>query len=331
MPSRPAPIAAALALGLVGLPASAQDSAQDGGTFSFLYENDSFGPTDRNYTNGLRASWVTPARAPSGVAGALAGLLGADAGAEVRDAYAVGHSIFTPRESQVAEPLPDQHPYAGHLYGEYGAIVQRGGRLDRVTVQLGLVGPSAGGEFVQNEWHDLIGVPESRGWDNQIGDEATVSLAYDYEGTALSAGEVVGLGFDLRPSLGATVGNVQVNARAGLTARVGTALGGTFGPPRVRPSLPGAGILAPGEGFSWYAFAGVQGRAVAHDVFLDGSFLDDGDPSVPSKTFVGDAQVGIAAQYSGVQLAYTWVRRTKAFDGQEEPQEFGALSLGLRF
>jgi hypothetical protein len=320
---------ASLALCLSPAFASAQE---DGGTASVVFENDWFGTTDRNYTAGLRASWVSEAREPSGFAGWLGGVvLGDKQGLRVRSGYGLGYSLFTPADTLATEPLPDQHPYAAYAYGEYAALLQREDRLDRLTVQVGLVGPSAGGDWIQNEWHDISGAEPVLGWDNQIGDEATLLVAYDVEAAALSTGEMMGLGFDLRPSFGVTAGNIRTNARAGLTARLGTRLSGAFGPPRVQPSLPGAGFLMPGDGFSWYGFAGVQGRAVAHDIVLDGSFLDDGDPSVDSKTFVADFQAGLVFQYDDLQLAYTYVYRTDTFEGQDKPHEFGAVSLGVRF
>ena len=48
--------------------------APDRGVVSVVLENDLFGGTDRNYTNGLRAEWVRPAEeAPGGAAPALRG------------------------------------------------------------------------------------------------------------------------------------------------------------------------------------------------------------------------------------------------------------------
>ncbi len=35
-------------------------SVSEGGTLSFTFENDYFGNSDRNYTNGARISYVTP-------------------------------------------------------------------------------------------------------------------------------------------------------------------------------------------------------------------------------------------------------------------------------
>ncbi|HAD26245.1 MAG TPA: DUF2219 domain-containing protein, partial [Alphaproteobacteria bacterium] len=40
-------------------------------------------------------------------------------------------------------------------------------------------GPAAQGEFVQNEWHKLIGADKANGWDNQIKDEIGINLSFE--------------------------------------------------------------------------------------------------------------------------------------------------------
>ncbi|MEO1137486.1 MAG: lipid A-modifier LpxR family protein, partial [Pseudomonadota bacterium] len=39
----------------------------DSGTFTFVWENDYFANTDRNYTNGLRFSYLSGFKQPNGV------------------------------------------------------------------------------------------------------------------------------------------------------------------------------------------------------------------------------------------------------------------------
>lgn len=84
------------------------------------------------------------------------------------------------------------------------------------------------------------------------------------------------------------------------------------------------------SGLAWYAFADVQGRGVAHDIFLDGNTFASSQ-SVDKRLFVGDAQLGIAFIYEGVRLAVTQIFRTREFDGQRQPDRFGAISLSVNF
>jgi len=87
--------------------------ADDRGTWSFNWENDIYGGTDRNYSNGVRLSYVSPAVTEEGFHRWLADtIIGLEDGDSVRYGFAVGHSIFTPEDTETAAPLPDQHPYA---------------------------------------------------------------------------------------------------------------------------------------------------------------------------------------------------------------------------
>ena len=113
--------------------------AGEKGTLSALVENDYFAQRDRNYTNGLRVSYVTPV---IDVSAFEKRLLGKDSGAtKYRRSYSVGQALYTPDEIFTSEPQPDDHPYAGHLFGEYALISERDKSIEIVTLEFGLVGP----------------------------------------------------------------------------------------------------------------------------------------------------------------------------------------------
>ncbi|MEO0393510.1 MAG: lipid A deacylase LpxR family protein [Pseudomonadota bacterium] len=310
----------------------------DNGTLTFIWENDKFGGTDRNYTNGNRLSYLSPTQSlGSFPAKAARVLLQANGTDNIRYGLAVGHSIFTPEDTQARTPRPNQHPYAGYVYGEAALQVESAQHLETISLQLGLVGDEAGGEQVQNNFHRLIGVDEAQGWDNQLKTEPAFMLTYDrsfrslYDWQGASGDLLDGYGFDITPSVGFSLGNVRTQAQAGLTFRLGQDLRQDFGPPRVRPALAGGGFFDPPDNFSWYIFAGVAGRAVAYNMFLDGNLLRDGGPRVDRRPLVADFQVGIAMQLYDVQLAWTYVTRTEEFKTQGTQQQFGAVSLSYKF
>lgn len=311
-----------------GVPAPSDQS----GTLTFVWENDSFADTDQNYTNGVRLAWLSGTSPTRGLSRFIARrVLNAGDDAVIRRGIAVGHSLFTPTDTQTSAPLPDQQPYAAWLYGEYTAVVEQRREIDQFTIQVGVVGPSAGGEWLQNEFHALIGASNAKGWDNQLDDEIGLVVSYDTRLRALASFGSNGLGADLTPNVGVTLGNIHTNLHAGLTLRVGQDLANDYGPPRVQPSLAGAGYFSPRDNFSWYVFAGVEGRAVAHNIFLDGSLFREDDPSVSSNSFVTDVQTGLVMQFRQAQVAFTYVERAEEFAEQTEPQRFGAVSLSTRF
>lgn len=101
------------------------------------------------------------------------------------------------------------------------------------------------------------------------------------------------LEYDVIPHFGGSLGNVFTYAAAGLTVRIGPDLDEDFGSPRIRPSLPGGGFFRSKKGFNWYLFAGIEGRLILHNIFLDGNTFSSSH-SVDKKLWVGDLQAGLA-------------------------------------
>ncbi|EKE76571.1 hypothetical protein P24_07999 [Oceanibaculum indicum P24] len=320
-----------VAAGPVGsLSAVAADETETG-TLSLVFENDLFYGTDRNYTNGVRASWLSgPDGTPDWALGAARWFPLFPEGGTVRTSYAIGQNMYTPDDIALRNPPRDDRPYAGWLYGSVGLIAETGRRLDQLELTLGVVGPASLAEQTQKIVHEITGSQEARGWDTQLKNEPGVVLTYQRSWRGFVSESVSGFGFDATPHAGGALGNVFTYANAGLMLRLGQRLPLDYGPPRIQPSLPGSGFFVPQEGFGWYLFAGMEGRAVARNIFLDGNTFRD-SRSVDKESLVGDLQFGIAVTWRNVRLSYTHVLRTREFEGQDEGDDFGVFSLSLRF
>lgn len=312
----------AVAAALAAAPAGAQT-----GVFGGVGENDSVTPSDREYSSGLKLFYVSEKGHGRGLAHAL---LRAGDDAETRFGVAVGQSIFTPENLAATAPLPNERPYAGWLYTELTVYAhRRSGALDVLTADVGVVGPSALGRQAQNTIHAVIDAGRAQGWDNQLRDEPGLIVSFDRFWRASTSG--AGFGVDVTPSLGVSAGNVLTQARAGVRFRIGDDLGAEYGAARVRPGLPGVGIQErPSDGFGWSIFAGVDGRAVARNIFLDGNTFRD-SLSVDKKTLVGDAEFGATVELGGFQVAASYVLRSREYETQGESHEFGTLALSARF
>jgi hypothetical protein len=324
-------LAAVLTAAASPLSARAADRAPDErGTFSLLVENDALYDSDRHYTNGLKASWLSSENIPGWLQRAGDYLPFFKAGSRRRYGFSVGQSIFTPEDKDAIALLDDDRPYAGWLYAGFAMTADTGNQLDTFELNLGVVGPHAQGEWVQNNFHRTIGSTNANGWDNQLDDEFGAVLYYEHKWRGLLETGRGGLGVDVIPHVGAALGNVYTYAAGGGMLRFGQDLPADYGPPRVRPALAGTGFFDPHAGFGWYLFAGVEGRAVARDIFLDGNTLGDSH-SVDREPFVADLQAGLAITIKIVRIAFTQVYRTREFDGQSGPNTFGAFSVSFRW
>lgn len=301
------------------------------GTFSILVENDKFTGTDRHYTNGFLISYLSGKdNVPGWLRAASQYLPGVDSDSAFRAGYVLGHSIFTPDDIETVEPIDDERPYAGWLYGGVALVSETANRLDTWELDLGIVGPSARGEEVQNGFHTLIGVDEANGWENQLEDEFGYLLTYErkwrngweYQGT--------GYGVDMTPHVGGGLGNIASYLNFGVTLRLGNDLDNDFGAPRIRPSLPGSNFFSPRDAFGWYFFVGADARVVGHSIFLDGN-TDKESIGVDKELVVGDFQGGLVMNIFGARLAYTYVYRTPEFKQQDDPDKFASVSLSIKY
>jgi lipid A 3-O-deacylase len=319
--------------------------------FTLQIENDVFnriGRSDRDYTNGIRLGWLSPALPdlPDGITDlvTIPTFFGEGPVTSVtrRVGISIGQNIYTPQDTSTSVPIRNDRPYAGWLYASfalqstYKRVDPKSAenvpvRLDTLQLDLGLIGPAAGGEFVQNNFHRLIGVAPANGWANQLHNEPTIDLTFERRwrtnhGVVLDEPK---LEYDFVPRLGATIGNVATYAGAGGTLRIGKELRKDFGPSRARPALPGSEGFV-GEGFGWYFFVGAGGEAWARNIFLDGN-TDGNSLRVSHRPFVAEAQAGITILFRGVRVSYTQVLRTPDFFERDRWNQFGSVNVTFRY
>lgn len=315
---------------------------EDAGRLTVLEENDSIlSDDDGYYTQGLQFTYLSPdvARGSAWNApfewldGSGLGLLPSTSG-EMSRRYEVllGQGLFTPRDTGPHDPDPDDRPYAGWLFGGVGITQDTDRRrLDHLELVAGIVGPSAGGRQTQNDYHQFIGIEQAHGWSHQLHDEPGVMISYERKWRLLLP-IADGFAIDAIPELGATAGNVATYAESGLMLRIGKGLQADYGPARIRPGLSGTSYFNSAyleDPFGFYVFAGVQGRAVARNIFLDGNSFED-SREVDKKVFVADLTGGFALFWSDdIRLDASFIHRSKEFDGQSKPEEFAGINLSF--
>jgi len=300
------------------------------GIFSLVVENDKFAGSDQDYTNGVRLAWSSSEKDTPDWANSVAHLLPIPSDANKRITLAVGQNMYTPADTATTLPQPNDHPYAGWLYGSIGVVADTGTTLDNVMLTLGVVGPMALGEEIQNGFHGLIGSEKSRGWDNQLDNEPGLILTYERKWKEFFELSALGMETDIMPHVGVNLGNINTDATVGGTLRLGFDLPEDYGPPRIRPSLPGSDFFVPSEDWGGYFFATVEERAVARNIFLDGNTFSD-SLSVDKKNFVGSLQLGVATTYGDTRISYSQVFMTKEYETQQQASEFGTLTVSYRF
>ncbi len=313
-------------------PADERHDQRQGVYYSLSVENDLFANRDRRYTSGVRFSTLrAEERLPRIFRRNLDKIPFFPEDGKKRFGFQLGQSMFTSDDITDRNPPDNERPYAGWLYTAMEVSSDTGSTLDQFQITLGVVGKYSLARQSQKTVHAIIDSPDPKGWHTQLKTEPGVVLSYQRKWKAKKEFiQVAGLGLDFSPHLGGSLGNIFTHAAAGAIVRAGFDLPQDYGPPLISPSMAGSNFFVPANRFGWYVFAGLEGRAVARNIFLDGNTFRK-SRSVSKKPFVADIMGGAVLNFSKVRLAYTHVLRTREFRGQDGKDNYGALTLTLRF
>jgi hypothetical protein len=306
-------------------------ASNDGNVFGIAADNDVFIPngTDRYYTHGTRFSLRQPAGSRPFWGGIPLDRLPIwPKGAALVPESGISQLIFTPARIDRLRPNPNDRPYAGMAafsMGYTGVAPQPEHgpqRIDQFTLTVGIIGPAALAGEAQRLVHRVQEGVMPLGWRSQLGTEPAVNVAWR-RGWRFS-----GPHFDVTPHAGAAMGNVHIHAEAGVTLRVGAGLAdlapGTIDP--VQPGLPG---LQDTQQLKMHLVAGVDGRAVARNLFIDGNSFTDGRGTV-REDVVGEARIGLVARWRGAQISYLYNWRSREFLRQRDIHRYGSIALAVR-
>lgn len=315
-------------------------------TFSLYFENDLFGGTDHNYTNGVKLSGISPdlsgyresEEIPRWALPWIQKLPFINTpGLQRNLGLSIGQSMYTPQDTSRSSLVRDDRPYAGWTYLGVAFHSKDTSRLDTLEFQAGIVGPSSCADETQRMVHRLRGLEVPSGWDHQLHNEPGLALVYERKCRVLDKRRIGGPGLDAITHLGAALGNVSTYANAGIELRAGWNLPADFGDALIRPAgdtnAPVSARdprLSGQDGFSLYAFGAISGRAVLHDIFLDGNTFKNSH-SVDKEPLVADLSAGVCLVFGRFKLSYAQVIRTREFERQEKHHKFGSVTLSVSF
>lgn len=317
------------ALLALAAPACAAENQQQPSLVAMV-DNDSFiNGIDRHYTNGLYLSWTGAPETRNGdFTHFLQGvMLPGGANAQWREGYYFGQSMFTPEDIYARNPPASDRPYAGWLYGGARLYRDNGSSLDRIEATLGIVGPMSLAGDLQEAWHSL-GIPGTlhpNGWHHQLHNEPGLILTQQRIWRMNFADGP--LEMELLPQANISLGNIYDYAGAGGMLRIGQNLSADWGPPRIAPALQGSDFQSPSD-LAWYVFAGFEGRAIAHNIFLNGNSFE-ASRSVTREPFVGDFSAGAALLLPGARVMGSFTHRTAEFRGQRGDDQFVSISMAF--
>jgi len=249
---------------------------------------------------------------------------------KARASYSLQQSAYTPNTYSAEDKLADR-PWAGYLMANARLNLERDFNgssqyLDRINLGLGLVGPASGGEVTHKFFHNIRD-RSSRTW-NELNSEPVAILQYDTGKRWVWGNDY--LAAEAYPYTGVTLGNAYTYASLGFSARVGSNLKKDSGPLRSNMIMSGTNFPQTGNYFSWNLFAGIEGRYVGRNIFVDGNTFSD-TSDVESKHKVMDIQMGGEIGWGANRFSLVHVYRSEEFSGQISPDQFLRAGLSSDF
>ena len=314
-------------------------------TFSLYLENDYFTGGDGEYSSGLKLTWSSGIKDqyPSHIWPHrwLYPLLKHVPFEKYPDrkkniTFSFGQNIYTPEDIESEEIVEDDRPYAGISYISVGFHSRLDRQMDTVEVSLGLVGPDSYAEQCQKAVHQVFDDIEPKGWHNQLKNEPVLELVYEHKKKIIKRETGSGFGHDLIFNTGGGLGNALIYYNLGLAWRLGWNIPGDFGffPIRTASSFNGAfddsDARFSKEKIGAQVFFSAEGRAVLHNIFLDGNTFTDSH-SVDKKPVVGDFMTGINLSKGRAQLSFAYVFRSKEYETQRKAQKFGSINFSVSY
>ncbi len=216
-------------------------------------------------------------------------------------AWRFGQQLYTPKHVSTPPELlgPLDRPYAGWLYAgaTYRVEADDGSEL-AWGLDIGCLGPCAGGAATQKMLHRLMDQPRPLGWSTQISNEPGLVGHFGARAPAWKFGPRI----DLRPGLALRVGNIFNDLMLDGTLRAG----------RLR--------AAPGDTVA-YGFLRAGVRAVAYDATLQGGlFSNDPGRTVRPRRATGEIEAGLQWQRASWAVRVSLVGRSNEISGLPESQ-----------
>jgi hypothetical protein len=277
-------------------------------------DNDFFFDTDRWYSSGVRIYRSTPLAADA----PLAGFLRAPSAATQRLDVGIVQEVYT--ADGHADPSQPDRPNAARLLLSAARHDIAPDLLVTLGLDVGVNGPSALGEEVQDFFHRLFPAPHTD-WSKQVGDRADVQL------NGVWSQRVGGNGMPGALVLhgGAVLGTITTFAHAGIEWR-------SRGPAQAASPLLRFAATPPLEGGArgLTAFAGASVRAVGRNRLFERK-ADDPKAEADLERRVTRMAAGAAWSADWGVVTLGLAQDSREFAGQHSPHRFGSLTFAIPF
>ncbi|CAN5798011.1 hypothetical protein BH11PSE12_BH11PSE12_02870 [soil metagenome] len=204
--------------------------------------------------------------------------------------WQIGQDLYTASDIKLSpgQISATDHPYAGWLYASvFREVSDVNGKGSRLALDLGCLGPCAGGEWTQTHLHRLIKQPLPQAWSTQLQQEWGVVLSGEW-----SPGRWAPVSYiDLSPRVRARIGTIFTDASMEATLRFGQL-----------NKLP--------EQLAHYGYLRTEIKAIAYNATLQGGYFTNQALAIHPQRSVGELELGYQWRSASYGISAAVLRRS---------------------
>ncbi|MFD0792825.1 lipid A deacylase LpxR family protein [Mucilaginibacter litoreus] len=306
---------------LAAAPVFAQTRTTEIGAMS---ENDSFlgQGSDRYYTNGIFIYYRHALDASKNPALANKVL-----------EFEIGQKIFNAQSGGIPSTEFLDRPFAGYLYaGSSLNLLYKNESNLKLSAKVGIVGPAAGGEPIQNFIHDTFGFYKLTGWPYQIRNDVELNLSADYNKLLARASWA-----DISLASYVNLGTGFTGAGIGPLIRLGN-FNQLFHSVSTQSTASTANVAPPLHNHELFFYYKPQANLVGYDATIQGSMFKDHpeagtrEVTLDKEPFIFSNQLGVSYVSSRIVLDIGAVIQTKDTKQMvKSTHQWGSVTLLYRF
>jgi hypothetical protein len=247
--------------------------------------------------------------------------------------FFMDQAAYTPsRENKREETVQEgDRPFSSYFALGVNYRFRYGPYVNQIGARMVGAGKYGFGSSILNGLHNLAGKDTYEGWQDEVDDKVGGVLEYRLVGRSLGFCQMICA--EVNPHTSIALGNMLNQAGVGATARIGNRLPEDFGPADFSLFSKGMHYI-PFKGLTWEAYAGIEGRYVAENYFLEGDTKITGESIVDMERLQTDIQTGVSFGYISYQysalMSLVLIHRSPEFDGQQS-QQLLRFGLGLQY
>lgn len=238
--------------------------------FIFAVANDGVVIDDNDFTHGISLGYYLDIDEISWLASPLEAIAMARDSRQYKLGFQLSQMMWSPLDISKEYPEPDERPYAGIIALETELALMGHKNADKLSLFMGVIGPSSYMEETQKFMHEIIKSPTPDGWDNQVENQALLNINYEKQHVLYRQMEPTSAGIELSHSMRLMAGNYRSEVATGLIARWGEDLENSFASSTINRQDPVNAGLITGENAGYYFFGGIDGLYRFNDITIDG-------------------------------------------------------------